>query len=151
MRQVSSTCTPSPRTWVTLALLLSAVAAPRAQLLGPLSDEEEIAVGWEAAAAIEAELVLLDDDTLTTYIEELEQSVARQSGRPTLTYRFRIVDSPEINAFALPGGFIYVNRDLIEAAASEADVVGVSPTRSATSWAGTAPSSYSGRPTPTSV
>ena len=96
-----------------------------AQLLGPLSEAEEIEVGRTAAAEIEKGLQFLGDDVVTSYVSDLGQSLAARSQRSALTYQFKVVDSAEINAFALPGGFIYVNRGLIEAAENEDELAGV--------------------------
>lgn len=111
-----------------LVLCLGLLMTPRvaqAQLLGPLSEEEEVAVGRAAADEIEKGLELLTDDLVTSYISDLGQAVAAESARSWLTYRFTVVNTSEINAFALPGGFIYVNRGLIEAADNEDELVGV--------------------------
>ena len=105
--------------------LVMAPAGAHAQLLGPLSEEEEVAVGRAAADEIEKGLELLSDDLVTSYISDLGQAVAAESARRSLTYRFTVVNTSEINAFALPGGFIYVNRGLIEAADNEDELVGV--------------------------
>ena len=102
-----------------------APAVAQAQLLGPLSEEEEVAVGRTAADEIEKGLELLSDDLVTSYISDLGQAVAAESARSSLTYRFTVVNTSEINAFALPGGFIYVNRGLIETADNEDELVDV--------------------------
>jgi predicted Zn-dependent protease len=104
--------------------LVMAFAGAKAQLLGPLSEEEEVAVGRTAADEIEKGLELLSDDLVTSYISDLGQAVAAESVRRSLTYRFTVVNTSEINAFALPGGFIYVQRGLIEAADND-ELVGV--------------------------
>ena len=96
-----------------------------AQLLGALSEGEEAEVGRRAADEIEKGLVFLSDDLVTSYISELGQAMAAESQRSSLAYTFKVVDSEEINAFALPGGYIYVNRGLIEAADEEAELAGV--------------------------
>ena len=106
------------------ALLLSP-GFVEAQLLGPLSEAEEIEVGHTAATEIEKGLQFLNDDVITSYVSDLGQALAARSQRSTLTYHFKVVDSAEINAFALPGGFIYVNRGLIEAADNEDELAGV--------------------------
>ena len=105
--------------------LLMAPSVAQAQLLGPLSEEEEVAVGRTAADEIEKGLELLSDDLVTSYISDLGRAVAAESARNSLTYHFTVVNTSEINAFALPGGFIYVNRGLIEAADNEDELVGV--------------------------
>ena len=96
-----------------------------AQLLGSLSEQEEIDVGRQATEEIEKGLTLLTDELVTSYVSELGRVLASQSERSSLEYTFKVVDSSEINAFALPGGFIYLNRGLIEAADNEAEVAGV--------------------------
>ena len=108
-----------------LCLTLLVSSSAEAQLLGPLSEAEEIEVGRTAAAEIEKGLQFLGDDVITSYISDLGQSLAARSQRSALTYQFKVVDSAEINAFALPGGFIYVNRGLIEAAENEDELAGV--------------------------
>ena len=96
-----------------------------AQLLGSMSQEQEVELGREAAALIEEDLVLLDDAEVVAYINRLGQELVAGSGRPDLTYTFAVVDAEEVNAFALPGGFIYVHRGLIEAADNESELAGV--------------------------
>ena len=113
--------------WLTAAVFASALSvstAATAQLFG-LSEEDEIELGRRVAAEIEKDLTLLDDEVVTSYLADLGDSLAERSGRPNIEYRFRLVDSPEINAFALPGGFIYVNRGLMEAADTESELAGV--------------------------
>lgn len=107
-----------------VGLLFSAQPAG-AQLLGSLSEEEEIAVGRQAADEIEKDLTLLTDPVVAAYVSELGRALATRSERSGLDYTFKVVDSPEINAFALPGGFVYLNRGLIEAADNESEVAGV--------------------------
>lgn len=74
---------------------------------------------------MERDLQLLDDEEVSGYVVRLGGALAAVSGRPELTYTFKVVDSPEINAFALPGGFIYVHHGLIEAAGDESELAGV--------------------------
>jgi len=87
------------------ATLAGMPAAPTAQLSG-LSESDEIELGRQAAAEVEQELTLIEAEAVTSYIAGLGQKFALRSGRPNLTYRFRVVDAAEINAFALPSGFI---------------------------------------------
>ena len=95
------------------------------QILGSLSEEEEIELGRMAAEEMEKDLNLLTDQSVVMYVSDLGAALAEQSGRSNLTYHFKVVNTAEINAFALPGGFIYVHRGLIEAADTEAELVGV--------------------------
>ena len=112
---------------------VAGVRRPRCHVVGrtraapgvPLSEDEEVALGRLAAAEIEKDLTLLTDDAVTSYVSELGLALAARSGRSHLTYQFKVVDAAEINAFALPGGFIYVHRGLIEATDTEAELAGV--------------------------
>ncbi len=85
----------------------------------------EIQMGLEAADEIEAEERLLSDTYVQSYINQLGQRLVQSSRRPDIAYQFKVIDTDEMNAFALPGGFIYINRGLIEAAESEAELAGV--------------------------
>ncbi len=90
-----------------------------------LSEEQEIELGRQAAEEIEKEYPILQDANVTAYIERLGQKLVAESGRTSIDYHFKVVDSADINAFALPGGWIYVNRGLIEAATQENELAGV--------------------------
>ena len=81
-----------------------------------VSQDEEVELGRRDAAQVEAQLPLVHDAIASNYVQALGASIARTTSRQDLDWRFRIVDSRQINAFALPGGFIYVNRGLIERA-----------------------------------
>lgn len=90
-----------------------------------LSTEQEVEIGREAAREIERDLKLYNDPAVTAYINSLGQNLARYSSRSGLTYHFKIVDTDEVNAFALPGGWLYVNRGLITTAENESELAGV--------------------------
>ncbi len=108
------------------AAILLAVAAPGfAQNPFTLSEKDEIELGRLSAGEIEKTILMVEDPEVVGYIDRLGQSLVKNSTRKTITYTFKVVDSPEINAFALPGGFIYVNRGLIEAADTEDELAGV--------------------------
>ena len=113
------------KTLLAAGLLLALPLPVAAQLFGGISEAQEIELGREAATMIEADLQLLDDQRVGDYVSRLGQALVARSGRAELSYAFTVVDSPEINAFALPGGFIYVNRGLIEAAENESELAGV--------------------------
>lgn len=104
---------------------VSVLAAVQGQGLFSLSEKDEIELGRMAAEQIEKDLLLVDDPLVLRYVDGLGQSLVRKSARPGIAYTFKVVNSPEINAFALPGGFIYVNRGLIEAADTEDELGGV--------------------------
>lgn len=92
----------------------AAAALPLALLAGCVSEETEQKLGDEVAAQVNATLPLVRDPALNLYVNQLGRLLARNSDRPDVPYRFYIVNSPAVNAFALPGGHIYVNRGLIE-------------------------------------
>ena len=81
-----------------------------------MSEQEEVDVGRTTAAEIAAQLPILDDPEIVGYVQDLGARIASRTSRANLEWRFYIVDSKDVNAFALPGGFIYVNRGLIERA-----------------------------------
>ena len=123
------TCLWNRSTWRIglLVWVVCSVITPSAngQLLGSLSEEEEVELGRMAAVEIEKDLNLLTDEEVVEYVSNVGDTLAKHSERSNLAYQFKVVDTAEINAFALPGGFIYVHRGLIEAADTEAELVGV--------------------------
>jgi len=91
-----------------------------------LSEEQELQLGQRAAAEIEKNLPLMDsNDPLVRYVDSVGQKVAAVSDRPNLFYRFHVVDNATINAFALPGGYIYIHRGLLIHMNSEAELAAV--------------------------
>jgi predicted Zn-dependent protease len=81
-----------------------------------VSEDQEVQIGRQNAAQINSQIPLVHDTIITNYVRDLGLSIARTTPRADLDWRFFVVDSREVNAFALPGGFIYVNRGLIERA-----------------------------------
>lgn len=81
-----------------------------------VSEDQEVAIGRQDAERVNATLPIVRDRVAAEYVQQLGLSIARTTSRPELDWRFFIVDSPEVNAFALPGGIIYVNRGLIDRA-----------------------------------
>lgn len=100
------------------ALLPLAVAAC-------VDESEEVALGRQTAEQLDAQLPLVDDAAIAGYLTTLGDELAGHSGRPGLEWRFRVVDSDEVNAFAVPGGWIYVNRGLIERTERLSQLMGV--------------------------
>src|SRR5438105_2976431 len=90
-----------------------------------ISTQQEVQMGQEEAQQVNAQLPIISDPELNRYINVLGDSIARLTSRGTLDWQFFIVDSKEVNAFALPGGFIYINRGLIERADRMDEVAGV--------------------------
>ena len=83
------------------------------------SEAAEIQLGEETAVIVEQQLGVVDDPELTAYVEAVGQRVARQSPRRSVRYEFAIVDQEAPNAFALPGGRVYVSRGLLALVNSE--------------------------------
>ena len=90
-----------------------------------VSQDQEVELGRRNAEQVSAQLPLLRDPVSTSYVQQLGLSIARTTSRADLEWRFNIIDSREVNAFALPGGFIYVNRGLIERAEQLDELAGV--------------------------
>jgi len=89
-----------------------------------ISPRQEVEIGREYAAQINRELPIIQDAAVNRYINVLGQRIAA-GGTRGLTYRFYVVNTDAVNAFALPGGFVYVNRGLIERADNLAELAGV--------------------------
>jgi len=89
------------------------------------SEAQEIEMGREYDPQIVAEMGLYPDEALQRYIQELGSRLAAQSERPNLPWTFRVLDDPVVNAFALPGGYIYVTRGILAHLGSEAELAGV--------------------------
>ena len=90
------------------------------------SRDQDIQLGRESSAEVEKEVPLMKDSQVTRYVSDLGMRLAKLApGDTNYPWSFKVVDSQEINAFALPGGFIYVNRGVLEAADNEAEVAGV--------------------------
>ncbi len=90
-----------------------------------VGQDEEVQLGRRNAEQVDAQLPLVRDPVATNYVQQLGVSIARTTQRADLDWRFRIIDSRQVNAFALPGGFIYVNRGLIERAERLDELAGV--------------------------
>lgn len=109
--------------WLPVSVLILLAQPSHSQVLR-LTEPQEIELGRRAAAEIEFHQPLLEDSEISDYVERLGLRLARKSGRPHLRYRFRVLNAEEVNAFALPGGFIYVTRGLLDLAESESELAG---------------------------
>lgn len=90
-----------------------------------MTESQEIQMGREAHPQILASMGLYPDEDLQDYVQELGEELAASSERPELPWSFKVLDDPVINAFALPGGFIYVTRGIMAYLDSEAELAGV--------------------------
>ena len=93
--------------------------------LALISEEEEVQLGREADQEIVSTLGLYEDERWQNYVQELGERMALDSERPDLPWTFRVVDDPVVNAFALPGGYIYLTRGILAHFGSEAELAGV--------------------------
>jgi len=87
--------------------------------------EQDVQIGQESAAAADQQLPLVRDSRVQSYVNTIGQRLARNAGGPNFQYQFKVVNASDINAFALPGGWIYVNRGVLEQAHNEGEVAGV--------------------------
>ena len=90
-----------------------------------MSEQEEIALGKSSDPQVIAEFGSYDDPKLQAFINEKGQEMVKVSHRPALPFKFRVVDSDVVNAFALPGGFVYFTRGIMAHFNNEAEFAGV--------------------------
>jgi len=90
-----------------------------------MSESEEIETGREADGSITESLGLYDSPELQATVTRIGQDLASRSERPALPWSFKLVDDPIVNAFALPGGFIFITRGIMASLNSEAELAGV--------------------------
>jgi predicted Zn-dependent protease len=92
---------------------------------GGISQQEEVQMGAQTAAQVNAQLPMVNDATINAYVNSLGNAIARTTSRADLDWRFAVVNSEVINAFALPGGYVYVNRGVLTNASNESELAGV--------------------------
>lgn len=90
-----------------------------------MSEEQEIAIGREMDVQVREEMGVYDDPALQAYVDQVGQRLARASERPALPWHFAVVDEPVVNAFALPGGYIYLTRGIMTHLNDESELAGV--------------------------
>jgi hypothetical protein len=88
------------------------------------STEKEVALGRQIAAEVDREAKFIDDPVITEYVNRVGQNIVLHSDAK-VPFTIKVIDSDEVNAFALPGGFFYVNKGLLLAADNEAELAGV--------------------------
>jgi predicted Zn-dependent protease len=89
------------------------------------SDADEVEMGRKAHAEVLRQYGKYEDPSLQRYTDDIGQSLAKVSHRPNIHYQYMVVDKPFINAFALPGGFVYITRGMLAHLNSEAELAGV--------------------------
>jgi predicted Zn-dependent protease len=97
------------------------------QFLSPVSEKQEAQLGAEEHPKILAEFggAYTEKPNINAYVNQIGQQVAEHAERKDVTYTFTVLNSDEINAFALPGGYVYVTRGLVALANNEAELAGV--------------------------
>ena len=88
------------------------------------STEKEVRIGRELAAEVDRQAKFIDDPAVTEYVNRVGQNIVLHSDS-NIPFTIKVIDSDEVNAFALPGGFFYVNKGLLLTADNEAEVAGV--------------------------
>jgi predicted Zn-dependent protease len=89
------------------------------------SDADEVEMGRKAHAEVLRQYGKYEDPRLQRYTDNIGQGLAKVSHRPNIHYQYMVVDKPFINAFALPGGFVYITRGMLVHLNSEAELAGV--------------------------
>ena len=112
--------------------ILPVVAVAQTQIVAPKNKykvQDDIKLGTQAAAEVERQFPIINDSDANAYLERvgsrLVAAIPRQFNQPAFDYRFKWVNASDINAFALPGGPMYVNRGMLEAAKTEGEMAGV--------------------------
>jgi predicted Zn-dependent protease len=90
-----------------------------------VSQQQEVEMGQQEAAQVEQQLPMLQDAQINAYVNSLGQQIAKTTPRADLDWHFAVVNTDEVNAFALPGGFVYVNRGVLERASNESELASV--------------------------
>lgn len=118
------------RIWILGAILVLLVACAINPVTGKrelslISEQQELQMGAESDKEIRGQYGIYQDAALEGYITNLGQALVPHSHRPQLAYHFAIIDDPVVNAFAAPGGYIYVTRGMLAMGGSEAELVSV--------------------------
>ena len=90
-----------------------------------VSEAQELRIGRQVDAQVKQRYALYDARGMQAYVEGIGQRLAKASHRPDISYRFVLIDSADVNAFALPGGYVYISRGILPYLNSEAELAGV--------------------------
>src|SRR5437868_11822425 len=90
-----------------------------------VSESEEIAMGQQSDPQVRQEYGVAEGRPLQDYVAGIGRKLVRVSHRPNLEWRFTVVDSPVVNAFAIPGGYVYITRGILAYLGNEAELAGV--------------------------
>jgi predicted Zn-dependent protease len=107
------------------ALAASVAFAAPAAALNLFSAEQDVQIGRQASAQAERQLPMLRDGSVESYVNAIVRRLAQGASGPRFPYQARVVNASEINAFSLPGGYLYVDRGLIGAVRNEDELAAV--------------------------
>jgi len=105
--------------------LLSGASTRVSEGFNLFSPEQDVELGEASAAEVARQSVVVEDERVTEYVQRLGDKIAARAPGYKFRYKFVVVDSRETNAFALPGGYVFVNSGAIEAARNEGELAGV--------------------------
>ncbi len=116
--------------WVMLMMPIASMAQTKISMpKNKYKVQQDVEIGRKYSAQVEQQLPILNDAESTRYIQDvgrrLANSIPREFHQSTFRYQFKIVNARDINAFALPAGYLYINRGLIQAAKNEGEMAGV--------------------------
>ena len=114
-----------PKRGLLIALVLLLGALPRAAFARDYSPQEEEKLGKEGCAQIEKEYKVIEDAAQLKRVHQILSALAPVTSRPEVTYRAKILDTEDVNALSLPGGFIYVTKGLLDIVESDDELAGV--------------------------
>src|SRR5512134_392075 len=122
---------PRVATWILPAVLAATLIACATnpatgqKEFSLMSEAQEIQLGQEMDVQVRREMGVYNDPELQRYVESIGMRLAKASERPNLPWHFTVVDEPAVNAFALPGGYIYLTRGILPFLDNEAQLAGV--------------------------
>lgn len=108
-----------------LCLLLPISLYINAEQALMMSAKKAAKIGGEMYEEVTAQIPMISDKKITDYVNKVGQNIAHHSDNPDIKYTFTVLDSPEINAFASPGGYVYINRGLLAYMNSESQLAAV--------------------------
>ena len=120
-----SVCRPSVIVAVALVAACATNPATGKRQINLMSEAQEISAGQEGDAQVKKEMGVYSDANLQTYINSIGMKLAAVSERPALPWHYSVADTPAVNAFALPGGPIYITRGILPFLNDEAQLAGV--------------------------
>src|SRR5947207_8584537 len=119
---------------ILLAFVVTAAGSPMGCTRNPVtgrrqivlvSEAQEIAMGRESDPQVRQQYGIAEGQALQNYVETVGRKLVRVSHRPNLEWHFAVVDSPVVNAFAIPGGYVYVTRGILAYLGNEAELAAV--------------------------